>query len=96
MRLLRLGLLAGAGALIYQGWRRRRGELVPRFQFLDPHTAGFTHLRGGTVEDGSEGSAQRSHPSAASAANDPGGYRDDRDVVGSGLLSPSDFNTEEH
>jgi hypothetical protein len=81
MKLLRLGLLAGAGALAYKALRGR--SIAPRFEFLDPHTAGFTSIGGSRFNVRNRGT----HSSAASAAND-GGYRDDRDVVGSGIQTP--------
>lgn len=89
MKLLRIGLLAGAGALAYRAVRNRRhGSHVPRFQFLDPHSAGFVGLGGARFDAGEPLIARSSaHASAASAANDPV-PRDDRDVLGSGIRTP--------
>jgi hypothetical protein len=88
MNLLRIGLLAGAGAVAYKAIRSRRGGLAPRFQFLDPHSAGFVGL-GGARFDASEPLTSRTgtHASASSAANDRS-FRDDRDVLGSGIRTP--------
>jgi hypothetical protein len=98
MKLLRMGLLAGAGALAYRAIRARRGGLAPRFEFLDPHSAGFVGLGGARFDAGTpltSTAPQGTHASAASAANDAA-VRDDRDVVGSGIRTPgSELNEDD-